>query len=77
VQLLLENNANTEAEDFFGQTPLAVAAIMGYEDIIKLLLEKGAVREVEDSEGRTPLSLAVEGGHEAAAHLLRTFPSTS
>ena len=53
--MLLEKDANIEAKDNCGWTPLWWAARHGHEAIVKLLLEKGANIEAKDEDGTTPL----------------------
>jgi ankyrin repeat protein len=58
VKLLLEKKANIEARNKYGSTPLIVAAVNGYVEIVQLLLEKGANIEGRDNEGNTALMSA-------------------
>ncbi|KAF4452082.1 putative ankyrin 2,3/unc44 [Fusarium austroafricanum] len=54
-----------------GQTPLAVAAVRGYSDLVEFLLgEEGIEINSRDSRGETPLSLAVANGHDAVVQKL-------
>jgi hypothetical protein len=58
VKLLLEVDA--DADSFYSQTPLWLAAGMGHEAVVKLLLVTSKVdADSKDSDGRTPLSWAV------------------
>ncbi|KAG6974319.1 hypothetical protein JG688_00003134 [Phytophthora aleatoria] len=43
--------------DVFGQTPLHVAAMGGYQEVVQALLERGADPVAQDRSGLTPLSL--------------------
>ena len=70
LELLLEKDADVDAKDEYGQTPLLWAAWNGHEAVVKLLLEKGAELETEDSSGQTPLLWAAWNGHEAVVKLL-------
>ncbi|THW78211.1 hypothetical protein D6D17_10225, partial [Aureobasidium pullulans] len=54
----------TDPPDTYGQTPLAVAAGNGHEEVVQVLL--GIVKtsvDQQDQQGRTPLSLAAANGH--------------
>jgi ankyrin repeat protein len=51
VKLLLEEGAELETKDNYGQTPLSLAAGNGYEAVVKLLLEKGAQNYNNSSSG--------------------------
>ncbi|KAL9484748.1 hypothetical protein ACSS6W_003537 [Trichoderma asperelloides] len=70
VKLLLDNNANTEAADFYGQTPLLLTARYGHDNVVKLLLDSNANIEAAGYDGRTPLLLAARYGHENIVKLL-------
>lgn len=60
AQLLIENNAEIEAKDHYGNTVLwrAVFASEGKGDMIKLLLLKGANPDNINNSGISPLKLA-------------------
>ena len=69
VQWLLENNAEIDAKDGMGRTPLICAVIYGQVDTVKLLLERGA--DIEATfEGNTVLMEAVMQNHEGIALML-------
>ncbi|GKU09852.1 unnamed protein product, partial [Fusarium langsethiae] len=71
VKLLLNKDAEIEAKDRNGRTPLLLAAWNGHEAIVKLLLDTGKVDpDAKDEYGLTPLSWAAENGHEAVVKLL-------
>jgi len=70
VQLLLENGAELESEEYGGQTPLSLAAWTGQKAVVRLLLEKGADVESKSSRSGTLLSLAAWAGQEAVVRLL-------
>jgi ankyrin repeat protein len=42
VRLLVENGADLESKDIYGQTPLSSAAAKGHEVVLRVLVEKGA-----------------------------------
>lgn len=71
VDLLLNFGANTEASDsIYGRTPLWVAALLDFDDMIHKLLGKGAKREVRCKQGKTPLCIAAEKGCRKAVRAL-------
>ena len=49
--------------DRYDSTPLHVAAMKGYNGIVRMLSEKGAKLDAVDDEGRTALHLSAESGH--------------
>lgn len=51
----------------YGQTPLAIAAENGKDDVVKLLLEKGADVNARDNDNMTPFVVAFFGGHKDIA----------
>lgn len=42
AKYLIEKGANVNAKTNAAQTPLMIAALQGFDDIVRLLLEKGA-----------------------------------
>jgi ankyrin repeat protein len=69
VTLLLHLNLN--ARDYFGRTPLTIAAEAGQTVFVKVLLDtRQAEVDSKDSFDRTPLSWAAQGGHNATVKLL-------
>ena len=56
--LLLDNDANVDALDYQGFTPLHIAAKAGNEDICNLLLDKNASPNVKGHRSKTPLHKA-------------------
>ncbi|KAJ5655031.1 hypothetical protein N7490_002034 [Penicillium lividum] len=70
VSLLLQNGANTEAEDDHGRTPLSHAAERGGLEVAAMLLQNNANVEAEDKIGQTPLSWAARKGNETMATIL-------
>ncbi|KAH6850184.1 hypothetical protein B0I37DRAFT_352699 [Chaetomium sp. MPI-CAGE-AT-0009] len=49
--------------DYAGNTPLQIAALNGYDDIVKLLVEAGCNLDCVNNDKDTPLLDAVENGH--------------
>lgn len=72
AQCLLERGADPEiAETVFGWTPVFVAAVDGYEEIVKLLNKYGCNIERVDESGWTAMEHACLRGHLDLADLLR------
>lgn len=57
LNLLIEKGADIEAQNHTNQTPLMIAAMMGYPAIVERLLEAGADRSKRDVDGRTAYDL--------------------
>ncbi|PMD52586.1 ankyrin repeat protein, partial [Hyaloscypha bicolor E] len=71
VKLLLDKEADANAADRVGLTPLHWASKIGHVEVAKLLLGVGKVKaDSKDIRGKTPLSYASERGHEAIVKLL-------
>ena len=69
-KLLPTNELNRPFADT-GNTPLHVAALNGYIDIVRLLLEQPGIDTTRiNNEGKTALDLAREKGHSEIAQLL-------
>ncbi|KAI6175171.1 26S proteasome non-ATPase regulatory subunit 10 [Aphelenchoides fujianensis] len=68
TKLLLENGAEVNVADKYGNTPLHRAASQGHMEVLQLLCAQPGIRvDLPDREGNTPLQLAVEDLHESAA----------
>jgi Ankyrin repeats (3 copies) len=61
VKYLLENGADTEVMDMYGNYALALAITMGQFEIAQCLLQHGANIERKDSDGKTALHLVSSG----------------
>jgi RNA polymerase sigma factor (sigma-70 family) len=80
VQLLLDRGADAsgrskqcvsrEIEVAVGSTPLRLAALKGYREIVKLLLEHGAIVDASGQTGRTALHWASLKGRREIVKLL-------
>src|SRR5262245_6479726 len=70
AQTLLKQEANVNAANEDGTTPLFIAAEKGHQDIVALLLDNGADVKHTTTDGATPLHIAVEMGHRAIVALL-------
>lgn len=53
---LVSNGAKVDSVDACGDTPLSVACLYGYYDLVEYLLENGANPLTKDKQGRTLLS---------------------
>ena len=68
---LLQEGANAEVRDTFGQTPLILAAFNGHETILRLLLaDKHVDPDTRDGGGRTAFSWAAWSGHLSILEIL-------
>lgn len=75
VRCLLEAGADVEvAAPGTGHTPLHVAAMRGWDELVEMLLARGADPERCDAAGRRPLDWARQNGHRSAAGLLAAPP---
>jgi uncharacterized protein len=72
VQLLVQAGARIDEPDDRGDTPLALAAVNNFPELVKLLLELGADPSLRLKSGKTAADHARErGSHEMAALLDR------
>ena len=72
VKRLLEEDADINVQNKFGETPLHLTAMLGHHEIAELLLENHADSSIENCNGETPFDQAIilePGGSEAYRHL--------
>ncbi|WQF75979.1 Putative ankyrin repeat-containing domain superfamily [Colletotrichum destructivum] len=69
-QRLGERPEDLNVADYAGNTPLQIAAINGYEDIVKLLIDAGCNLDCVNYDKDTPLLDAVDNGHLGVVRLL-------
>ena len=67
---LIANDADANAKDSDGWTPMHYAATEGYGKVVKLLLANGADANAKDSDGWTPLHYAARRGYAEVVKLL-------
>ncbi|CAG5132947.1 unnamed protein product [Candidula unifasciata] len=70
VSALLTKGVNVNCQDYFGWTPLMVAAKQGNDEIVQYLLKHGCDHTVSSLDGHTAVTLARLGGHE---HIVATI----
>lgn len=71
VQLLLDNGADVERENYLGKTPVLMAVSSGQTNVIHRLLDKGADPDrAHRQDGGTPLHRAAREGCEDVMKLL-------
>ncbi|KAK1598641.1 uncharacterized protein LY79DRAFT_623302 [Colletotrichum navitas] len=69
-QRLGERPEDLNVADYAGNTPLQIAAINGYEDIVKLLIDAGCNLDCVNYDKDTPLLDAVDNGHLGVVKML-------
>ncbi len=69
-QRLGERPEDLNVADFAGNTPLQIASINGYEDIVKLVIDAGCNLDCVNYDKDTPLLDAVDNGHLQVVKLL-------
>ncbi|XP_071041937.1 serine/threonine-protein phosphatase 6 regulatory ankyrin repeat subunit B-like [Parasteatoda tepidariorum] len=67
---LVENGISIESENIFGRTPLHLACISGYDDIVQYLIPKLFDINAYDKLGYTPLHHAVRHNHLNVLNIL-------
>ncbi|KAK3390130.1 hypothetical protein B0H63DRAFT_107437 [Podospora didyma] len=65
-----ERREDINVADYAGNTPLHIAALNGYSDIVKLLIDAGSNLECVNNDKDAPLLDAVENGHLHVVKLL-------
>ena len=55
MEFLLRNGASVDVQKNSGQTPLHLAAVMGFVDMAEMMIEYEATIEYQDDELMTPL----------------------
>ncbi|CAG1016671.1 hypothetical protein ANAEL_05757 [Anaerolineales bacterium] len=69
--LLIRNNANPNARDINGFTPLHIAAQNGDTEMLRALLFNGADMSIRTRKEKLAIDLAMEAGQNAAVKLLK------
>ena len=64
--------ADVNAKSDIGETPLMIAALRGYAELVKIFLRAGADVNAKDNRGETPLMHAVERNHTEVIEILRS-----
>jgi ankyrin repeat protein len=72
LSFLLGKRANPNVQNSKGETPLSLAAQLGWTDGAELLLSQGAVVDLANQRGETPLILAVHMHNLPMVRLLLT-----
>merc|ERR1711963_30651 len=70
AKLLLENSADVDSTDNYGETALHDAALWNSVDVAKLLLENSANVDSANNEGATPLHVAARKNSVGVAEIL-------
>ena len=71
VKQHLAADADVNAKDEEGLTPLHLAASWGHKEVAELLIANGADVNAKDNQGRTPLDVAIELKQTEITDLLR------
>ena len=71
TSLLDQEEVEADPRDFYGRTPLCLAAVNGHEAVTRLLMVRQDVDvNSRDNLGQTPLAWAAKRGHQAIVQLL-------
>ena len=70
IPLLLEADAQIDAQDKWGNTPLILASIQGKEAAVRELLKGNPNLDLKDTWGKTALDWAREKKHQSIVKLL-------
>lgn len=62
LRTILSGDADPDAVDIAGRTPLMYAALSRYSDAVDVLLDCGASVRIRDNHGNTALHCAAQGG---------------
>ncbi|KAF1315574.1 Tkl protein kinase, partial [Globisporangium splendens] len=71
TRMLIENNADIDAQDSFGYTPLHIAAVHGAVPVIDALMENGVDLYAEGHDGLTATYVAAASGQLRVLHYLQ------
>lgn len=75
--MLIKHNANINATDINGQSPLHGAAKEGRKEVVRFLIERDADTNAKDKDDIQPLQLAALKGHDEIVEiLLRKYVET-
>lgn len=70
VRKVLTTGANANAQGPSLRTPLTLASLLGFTDVIRALLESGARADLHDAAGQTALMLAARNDHAESVRVL-------
>jgi len=70
VELLIDEGAAVNLQNFVGETALSIAAARGFEGICALLIENGGNTNISNLDGASPLHMAAACGHVGIVKLL-------
>lgn len=73
VMILVDRQANLDAQTHEGWTALHYASCNGYANIVKILLEYGATANAITKSGKAPIHYAADRGQEAVLIVLLDF----
>ncbi|XP_076919720.1 potassium channel KOR1-like [Bidens hawaiensis] len=70
VKRLVEAGINSNNKDYDGRSPLHIAAIKGFADLVEFFLQKEVIINATDNHGNTPLFEAIKNGHDMVVSML-------